>query len=415
MFLRLLKNLRRRVHPRPGGPPQRIGFLHLGWLGDYLLFAPTIRAVRAVCPQAHITLFTAANYATVEALLPGVDTVIPIAQPRGQTVFSLWRLLRRQRLDALMINYEFDLPAAALSLALMASGIPLRVGTARNRLRALALHRPLPDQRHDSQTYLAQVFYRLALAFFEAFELPPPAQGIARFRHTPHACLPLPAGMALADGSPRLLIHPGTSRRSRQENWGKSWPPAHWAELIRQFLARYPSGSVTLTGGPEDRQELLRIERALAAGPEFPGGRVANVYGRLTTAPALAALMQACDVFVGCDSFAMHLALYAAVPLVGIFGLTSERRFLPPITPNSRHRAAVREDLACRPCLCITREEACSIPVCLDVPVSQVMAHITALLSRRHVGQAPRPGLLTRRAPAISAQPVASRSPQDAL
>ncbi|MBK8189180.1 MAG: glycosyltransferase family 9 protein [Vampirovibrionales bacterium] len=361
--------------------PQRIGFIHTGWLGDHFLFSPVIRAVRAVFPKAHLTLFTTRRYETVQAVLTGLDEVVFIDAPRRQTALSLWRLLTSARLDALLVNYEFELPAKALSLAMAFSGIPHRIGCSRNWLRRLALNAPLQNRLDEQNVYLCDVFYELAQTLFARMGATPPADGVKAFRHAPQACIPTFVRSPQAGYSPRLLIHPGTSAGSKTQNWPKSWPPEHWAEFIRQFLKRYPRGSVCLTGGPDDREEVARIEQALTAYPDVARERFINLFGQVTSVADLAALMQTCDVFAGCDSFAMHLALYAGLPMVAIFGMTSEKRFLPhPSDSPVPFRIAARDELTCRPCLCITREEACERPICLQTPVSTVLGHIEALV-----------------------------------
>lgn len=367
---------------------RRIAFINIGGLGDYLLFSPIIKIFRAEYPDAHITLMTGPNFNGISELFPELDEVV-LLQPRVKTFLNLLRCLRRGRYDVLIVNHDFEIPLWKLSLAIGFSGIPIRVGCHRNGLRDSALTSSVDNQNGNADGYLMDIFSRLATEFFRQVNKPVNIDPMNHFRYVPTPeelgrldtlLAPYPAQSA----HPAILIHPGTSQSSKTENWKKSWPSQAWRQCMHNLIQRYPGALVYLTGGPDDADEIQAIDDALKTLPPEGQARIINLYGKIPSVACLAALMKRCDVFIGCDSFAMHLALFVGTPLVAIFGLTNEKRFLP--ANHETCRVAARDDLACRPCLQITRTESCNQPVCLDVPVETVVSHVENLLRDVNVG-----------------------------
>src|SRR6185295_18067169 len=77
----------------------------------------------------------------------------------------------------------------------------------------------------------------------------------------------------------------------------------------------------------------------------------------------LPALLKACQLFIGNDSGAMHVAAAVGLPVIGIFGPTNPEA-TRPLTPKF---TLVREPVDCSPCLlwtcpidhrCMTRVSA---------------------------------------------------------
>jgi heptosyltransferase-2 len=80
----------------------------------------------------------------------------------------------------------------------------------------------------------------------------------------------------------------------------------------------------------------------------------------------LAALFSACNIFIGNDSGAMHVAAAAGLPVIGIFGSTDPGG-TSPVTPQF---TLIREPVSCSPCFlrtcpvdhrCMTRIEVDSV------------------------------------------------------
>jgi ADP-heptose:LPS heptosyltransferase len=357
---------------------ERLCFINMGGLGDYMLFSPAIKLCRQEYPNAHITLLTLPNFKAVQELFPEIDEAILL--PSSDLTFpNLCRIFAEGEFDGLILNQEFAIPSWALSLAIAFSNIPVRVGCARNNLRKAVLTGSAPDQSHQANAYLMDLFYFPTEVFFSLVNNPVKADLMAHYHYKSSVAeqarlLTLLPQSPSPSGTPRIVIHPGSSKNSKDENWSKSWPAASWKRLMEQLIRLYPTGLIYLTGGPDDLDEITGIETALQDSPPEVRARIVNLYGRITSTSSLAELLSEANVFIGCDSFAMHLALYCQTPLVAIFALTNEKRFLP--SDNPLCRTAVRRDLPCRPCYPFVRDSSCDTPVCQDVPVSEVLYQV---------------------------------------
>lgn len=109
---------------------------------------------------------------------------------------------------------------------------------------------------------------------------------------------------ALSSGIDRLFaVGVGASQHYRR------WPVAAFAALCRELPARYGATPV-LIGGPED----METAEAIAAAS---GVYCLNGVGRLSL-DGSAALMRACDLFVGNDSGPKHVAAALGLPVVEV-------------------------------------------------------------------------------------------------
>jgi ADP-heptose:LPS heptosyltransferase len=124
-------------------------------------------------------------------------------------------------------------------------------------------------------------------------------------------------------------------------------------------LARDFSGTVVLTGAPEDRELIDSITSSLPA--DIPRIDVAGAMDL----PVLAALLQRLSLLVTADTGPMHLAAAVGTPIVALFGPSDPRRY-GPLNIRSRVVAA---DLWCRPCNRVRRPPGrCvgHVPDCLN-------------------------------------------------
>lgn len=116
------------------------------------------------------------------------------------------------------------------------------------------------------------------------------------------------------DGEPGwIAIHPGPT------TWiGKNWPLERWDELAR-FLRSYYGYKILLIG---HGNSLISCDR--------------DIRGR-TSFAELAAEIAKCELFIGVDSFPIHVAQAVKTPVIGLFGVTSAKYIL---TDGSKWLAA---------------------------------------------------------------------------
>lgn len=158
---------------------------------------------------------------------------------------------------------------------------------------------------------------------------------------------------ALLGGKKWLAVHAGPT------TWaGKNWPWERWEELCRRL---------TLEG--------WRIVLVGLPGPSLP--HLLDLRGR-TDFQQLAAALRECRLFVGVDSFPMHVATAIGTPVVGLFGATDPRYILndPNAEPvcgtsdcaGARHRVAGQTYVDC--------DGACMQSISVDM-VSAAIQKIT--------------------------------------
>ncbi len=116
--------------------------------------------------------------------------------------------------------------------------------------------------------------------------------------------------------APWVAIHPGSG--SPQKNW----PIESWIELARALLRERQNLRLLLLGGEADGAAVLSLSRAL------PPERYLVVEN--APLPRVAALIAACDLFLGHDSGIAHLAGANGIPCLVLFGPSDPSVWAPP-------------------------------------------------------------------------------------
>jgi heptosyltransferase-2 len=134
----------------------------------------------------------------------------------------------------------------------------------------------------------------------------------------------------------RIALAPGAAYGS-----AKCWLPERYAALADALIAAVDA-DVVIFGAPPERDMAERITLSMKRG-------AINLVGK-TSIGELPALLQACRLFVGNDSGAMHVAAAVGLPVVGIFGPTDPDA-TRPATPQF---TLIREPVSCSH-RCMTR------------------------------------------------------------
>jgi ADP-heptose:LPS heptosyltransferase len=178
----------------------------------------------------------------------------------------------------------------------------------------------------------------------------------------------------LPGSGPLLILHP-SGGRSRL----KQWPLENFRKLL-DGLHEHADVECLIIGGTDEEW----INHA------FPNNRrptTINTVGRVTIGQ-LAALVGHADLYIGGDSGPMHMAAASGVPVMGIFGPTSERRFRP-FGPKA-HVVTTRR--FCSPDQTGTFRDRCSecpydSALCLsELSVDVVLGDALKLLKKEHAG-----------------------------
>jgi heptosyltransferase-1 len=143
---------------------------------------------------------------------------------------------------------------------------------------------------------------------------------------------------------PIVAINPFSSKGSLF----KRWDMTRYAILARRIREELGASVLIIWGpGEEGEATVLREQAGGGACLACP-----------TTVPQLAALLRRTRLYVGGDSGVMHLAAFAGVPVVAIFGPT-DHKVNAPYSPIA---SVVRKELPCSPC----KNKRCEDRRCLE-------------------------------------------------
>ncbi len=255
-------------------------------------------------------MVTPANVAELARCIPAVNRVI--AYRSGGLNMEAWASAIAGPWDACLDFTGTDRSALLTTF----SHATRRIGFAKfakNKLRRVAYTETCPASVRELHT----VDFHLALAaqfldsgqslgtFGNGLTLPPDAQAAARAKLVEHGV-----------HGRYAIIHPGTAKAE------KFWMVSRWADVANHIHEAYHL-SVVLTGSPDGLEKShLNELRACVRVP------LVDLTGQLSMVE-LAALISNCDLMVGVDSMAMHLAGVFRRPQVAIFGPTNPYHWRP--------------------------------------------------------------------------------------
>lgn len=303
------------------------------WVGDAILAMPALRAVRTKFPEASISVVARPYVAAIYRDQEICDELIEYdakGEHRGwsgrERIISE---LREKKFDvALLLQNAFD--AAWLAWR---AGIPKRIGYARDG-RSLLLTEAIAVPRANEIPAHEKFYY---------LELLRRAKWLEKLPEVEEICLRVPdekraraeeklVKAGAHSGTRRVAIGAGASYGS-----AKCWLPDRFAVWANRFQDEYDA-QVILFGTPGEAAVNAAIAGAMKRKPVDLTGK--------TDIGELPALLSLCDLFVGNDSGAMHVAAAVGLPVVAIFGPTD------PLgtAPVTRKSSIVQEKPYCSPC-----------------------------------------------------------------
>ena len=304
---------------------ERILVIQFRQIGDVLLSTPVLRALRQHYPQSYIAFLTEPSPGRVLQGNLCLDAVF--IRPRHVTwrqQWQLWRQIRRQRFD-LVIDLIGN-PRSALLTYL--SGAKHRLAFARFPrsllYTMLVRHHPVPDVPEYTVAKRLRLLEPLGI---QATDLTP---SLAYTQREQDAVATFLRAHSIAPDDLLICIDPTTPVLTRQ------WPGAHFSALA-DMLSERLGARVLLLWGPGEEAQVQAIAAAARSRPTL-----IPAWGLDT----LAALLARADLFVGCNSAPLHIAVSQGIPTLTIMGATLSVNWIPP---EPQHRA-VLAGLPCQPC-----------------------------------------------------------------
>lgn len=340
----------------------------VNWIGDAVMTAPALRALRKAYPGATISLLVKPSVIPVFEGNPDIDEIISYDQKFNGVIgkFRLARLLRKKKFSmAVLFQNAFD----AAMIARLA-GIPRRIGYNRDR-RGFLLTDPVSFNGDDRKVHHIRYYLKLLAS-----------AGIRADFGEPVVYLTLEerlyARSILSELSrPVLGINSGATFGS-----AKRWLPDRFAEVANWFR-KESGGSIVIFGSEKEAELAQEIDKRIPEGKLFLAGK--------TSLRGLAALIAECDVMLTNDSGPMHIACAVGTPTMAIFGSTE-----PALTgPAGEGHYAIKKDFSCSPCFrrsCATKDMRCMYAVSSE----EVFLKMKDLLPHRRAVFFDRDGTLCR-------------------
>lgn len=343
----LLRHYKRGFYVPPDLPseklkPFRILIRAANWLGDSVISVPTVRAIKAGRPDAHLTILAPAKIAAVWKLVPEVDEVLPL---NDVGVFGAAKLIRQQPPFDVAVLFPNSLRAA---LEVWLGGVPRRVGFAGHHRRWLLNQVVAEEPRTGPIEHQVYRYFRMARILGAADGPPVLRKFLPRAR---------------TNGAPaKLGLCPGA-----EYGPAKRWLPERFAEVAKAVADARPVQWI-LFGTSADAERGAEIEAAL-------GPHCLNRIGQ-TTLDQLITELGECALLLTNDTGTMHLATLLAVPVVAIFGSTEPRLTGPLGTGHS----VIRHQVECSPCF--LRECPIDFRCMKAVSVPEVVAEVGTILGK---------------------------------
>jgi heptosyltransferase-1 len=345
-----------------------IVLLRLDRIGDFVLGIPAFRALRKTHPNDRISVVVPSDVAELAQSCPYIDEVylfdalwLKSGAPRlarWKSAIKLVRFLRGLYIG-LLLNFRYQSRLDPLVAGL--SGAKKRVGFNLGWVSWLLSKKvPAPSSQ------LHQVDRNLHL--LEAMGIRAESRQLEmwfdeRDKKTAEAHLP---AQELLPNVPRIAVHIGAATPS------KSWGEERFAAVIHEIHAN-TQADILIFGGEKD----LEAAHEVLDGLECP---VVNLVGKLTLRQ-MAALLKHCNVFVGCDSGAAHVAAACGIPVVSLFSAANEEAVWRPWGPHVKVLTAHPECSPCKSHECLRTDGY----FCMnEIKVEQVVAEVKTLLDESH-------------------------------
>lgn len=297
--------------------PTSILIIKPGAIGDLLHITPVVRALRAMAPEASITIMVSSRVtASLFTDNPLVDDVVIFEKKGAQSswsgMLSLWRILRSKKFD-LVLNYQ---RSNIKAWALMTAAFPCRV-LVYHKMRNKVIHAIFDHLRPLAAMGIDPLAADQRLDFF------------------PSALDEDYADRFLRDnnliGKKLVVFNPGTSHES------KCWPIDRFAAL-GDLLVKEHGCEIVVVGSKSELPLAAAIRNGMSA-------VVHDLCG--CSLGELGALLKRSEFLVTGDTGPMHIAAAVGTRVLALYGPISPVRSGPV---GAGHRIVMHQELDCCPC-----------------------------------------------------------------
>lgn len=313
----------------PSESPQHIVVRMPNWLGDFVMATPILTDLRHHWPEAKITAMCQGSLGVVIQEDPHINSLLNFKRPKG------W-LTRKvgQEIVLPLKKGTYDLGILLTNSFSSAywfwrGNVAHRIGYATHG-RSLLLNHPIPFPKNREQQHLVKTYKMLLEPLGIPLSNTSPQLYVTGQEKAIIRQKLVDSG--IRDGDFILGINPGAAYGS-----AKCWLPERFKQLSLKLL-EHPHLKIVFFGDPAGAPLVQEICKNL------PSQRVIDWAGK-TTLRELIASIQTCHLFLTNDSGPMHVASALGVPLIALFGSTSD-----VATGPYQGGTVIHKHVPCSPC-----------------------------------------------------------------
>lgn len=336
-------------------------------IGNFILYTPTIAAIRKYFPQAEIDL-QVGNKTGCEYVLDGAGYFTKTYDISSKSTWSNWinhiKKIRRSNYD-LIIN-EFHSNSYFLALMVTFSAAKYRVGHVRSPgwpdRYGFIYNVPVKMQeaQHEVDRYAS---LGLALGIPEELLNQHPFMYVDKAEQA--KAIDFLNSNKINKDTLVIGVQMGTSPTMR---W-KQWQPARYRELIIKLIEKFPKACLLMLGAKNEVEMIKEWTKGIKGNIVIAAGE--------TSLSVAAAMIERCTLLVCNDSGLMHVGVAMQTPVVAIYGPTDYRRTAPL---GKIHTMIRKLDIPCSPCFKLEGDAqvtTCSHQNCLNtIEVDEVLEAI---------------------------------------
>ena len=316
--------------PKENGP---ILLIQLGDIGDVVLTLPAIGVLGRVFPKRSLVVCVREHARELMEDCPRVHHVLSINKKRRKVPEELayqLQFLRDLRKHRCTLAIELRTGTRGAVIALL-SGAHTRIARYANdgTLWRNRLFTHLVRPTRENIQYAAQHNLNIMAPFGLTEEVPRPNILVPQRRRRKVEAIFRKA--QIPRDKPLVAVHPFSLWRY------KEWRLSEMAALLERIQAEYHCNFV-ITGAPNERTRAKDLIGICNRKPY-------NLAGE-TSIGELPAVFEACSLFMGVDTAALHIAAAVGIPTVGIFGPSSWTNW----APRGRDHLVVKKSMPCQPC-----------------------------------------------------------------
>jgi len=293
--------------------PEKILIVQPSWVGDAVMATPTLRAIRQLYPDAHISYLLRRYVKPIYAGMPWADKLItyrtgPTKAKAGKGMFDLAARLRSAKFDlAILLPNSFK-----TALLCKMAGIDHVVGYERDGRGFLLSDKLLPVKERGKFIPTPIVKYYLGIAHYLGWQQRDLKLELfvtdAERRGAEAVLARCGIGDAISN-RPMIILNPGA-----QYGAAKCWLPEYFAQLADRLIEEL-GATVLISAAPKERPIVDAVNRYMRhAAVDL--SRAGCSLGELKE------IVRRCDLMVTNDTGPRHIAAAFDVPVVTIFGPT---------------------------------------------------------------------------------------------